>query len=188
MYLRIDLKEVPMQTQEVATPTATEGSEVVVRAPGEGPATWAMASLFEHLATGDETGGLFCMSLVTQPPGLAPPLHVHTREAEAFYLLEGTMTYRAGDETYRLGAGHFIYLPRGVPHAFRITGTSPARFLSLDVPGGLMDLYDAVGLPAAERRLPGTDGRSLEEEIPRWNDMSPRFGVRVVGPPLPSDT
>src|SRR5664279_5207886 len=173
-----------MQTQEVAAPTVTEGSEVVVRAPGEGPATWAMASLFEHLATGDETRGLFCMSLVTQPPGLAPPLHVHTREAEAFYLLEGTMTYRAGDETYRLGAGHFIYLPRGVPHAFRITGTSPARFLSLDVPGGLMDLYDAVGLPAAERRLPGTDGRSLEEEIPRWNDMSPRFGVRVVGPCL----
>jgi hypothetical protein len=51
-----------------------------------------------------------------------------------------------------------------------------------------MDLYDAVGLPAAERRLPGSDGRALEDEIPRWSDLSPRFGVQVVGPPLPSDT
>lgn len=177
-----------MQTQDIAAPTGQGGGDVVVRAPGEGPATWAMASLFEHLATGAETGGSFCVSLVTQPPGLAPPLHVHTREAEAFYLLEGTMTYRAGDATYRLRAGHFIYLPMGVPHAFRITGTSPARFLSLIVPGGLMDLYDAVGLPAVERRLPGTDGRPLEEEIPRWNDLSPGFGVQVLGPPLPSDS
>lgn len=110
---------------------------------------------------------------------------MHTREAEAFYLLEGSMTYRAGDATHQLGAGHFIYLPAGVPHTFRITGDSPVRFLSLDVPGGLMDLYDAVGLPAAERRLPGSDGRALDEEIPRWNDLSPRFGLRVIGPPLP---
>ena len=176
-----------MPTRQAPATTVTDADRVVVRAPGEGPATWAMASLFEHLVTGAETGNRFCLSLVTQPPGLAPPLHVHTREAEAFYLLEGTMTYQAGDDTYRLGAGHFIYLPRGLPHAFRITGNSPVRFLSLDVPGGLMDLYDAVGLPAAERRLPGTDGRPIEEEIPRWNDIGPRFGLQVVGPPLPPD-
>ncbi|HET9301774.1 MAG TPA: cupin domain-containing protein [Propionibacteriaceae bacterium] len=162
--------------------------EVLVRAPGDGPATWAMGSLFERLASAAETDGALGVSLLTQPPGVATPLHVHTREAEAFFLLDGTMNYQAGDTLYRLSAGYFIYLPKGVPHAFRITGTSPVRFLGLTVPGGLMDLYDEVGMPAAERRLPGSDGPPVEEEIRRWNEVSPRYGLRVVGPPIPSET
>jgi quercetin dioxygenase-like cupin family protein len=160
---------------------------VVVRRPGQGSASWAMGSLFEHLASAGETGGLFDVSLVTQPPGIATPLHVHTNEAEAFYLIEGTMTYRAGEETHRLAAGDFIYLPKGVPHAFRITGSTPVRFLGLVAPGGLMALYDEVGMPARERRLPGADGLAAAEEIPRWNEVGPRYGLTVVGPPLPSE-
>lgn len=160
---------------------------VVLRGPGEGKATWAMGSLFERLASGAETGGAFDLTLATQPPGIAPPLHVHSREAEAFYVLEGTMVYQAGEDRHHLSAGSFIYLPKGVPHAFRITGTSPARFLSFAVPAGLMDLYDEVGMPALERRLPGTDGLSIEVEIPRWNEIGPRYGLQVVGQPIPAD-
>lgn len=166
---------------------ALETTGVVVRAAGEGPATWAMGSLFERLATGDETGGALGLSLVTQPPGVATPLHEHGNEAEAFYLIDGTMTYRAGDDIHRLQAGSFIYLPKGLPHAFRITGETPARFIALTVPGGLMSLYDEVGIPAAQRRLPGQDGLPLAEEVARWNEVGPRYGLRVVGPPIPAD-
>ena len=164
------------------------GAGVVVRGPGEGlgPATWAMGSLFERLVSGEETGGMFDLSMVTQPPGIATPLHIHTHEAEAFYVLEGTMVYRAGDQLHELAAGAFIYLPRGVPHAFRIIGTRPVRFLGMTAPAGLMRLYDEVGMPARERRLPGSDGLSIEEEIPRWNEIGPRYGLQVVGPPIPA--
>ncbi len=143
-----------------------------------------MGSLFERLVRASESGGLD-VALVTQPPGIATPLHRHTHEAEAFFLLDGTMTYRAGEETFRLAAGDFIFLPQGVPHAFRVTGTTPVRFVGLAHPGGLFDLYDEVGMPAAERRLPGADGRPIDEEIPRWNEVGPRYGLVVVGPPLP---
>lgn len=160
---------------------------VVVRGPGHGRATWAMGSLFERLASGEDTGGAFDLSLVTQPPGIATPLHIHTHEAEAFYVLEGSMVYRAGDDLHHLVAGSFIYLPQGVPHAFRITGATPVRFLGFIAPAGLMGLYDEVGIPASERRLPGADGRSMEEEIPRWNEVGPRYGLKVVGPPLPAE-
>src|SRR3954465_10640659 len=64
------------------------------------------------------------------------------------------MTYVAGDETFHLGAGDFISLPRNVPHAFRVTGASPVRFLGLTLPGMVMDLYDEVGVPAGGRRPP----------------------------------
>ena len=169
--------------------TAGAATQVVVQGPGasDGPATWAMGSLFERLVSGDDTAGAFDLSLITQPPGIATPLHVHTHEAEAFYVIEGTLTYQAGEQVHHLTAGSFIYLPAGMPHAFRITGATPVRFLGMTAPAGLMNLYDEVGLPARERRLPGADGRSIEDEVPRWNAVGPRYGLRVVGPPLPPE-
>ena len=159
---------------------------VVVRPPGTGRGTWAMGSLFEHLVGAADSGGTLGVALVTQPPGIATPLHQHTHEAEAFLLLEGAMTYRAGEETHELGDGWFMYLPRGVPHAFRIRGDRPARFLAITVPGGLLDLYDEVGVPADGLRVPGPgEGRTLADEIGRWNEVGPRYGLQVLGPPIP---
>jgi len=99
-------------------------------------------------------------------------------------VLEGRPTYRAGDETFELAEGCCIYLPRGIPHAFRVRGKAPARMIALTLPGGLMGLYDEVGMPAAEHRVPGLDGSSMEVEIPRWNQAAPRYGLEVVGPPI----
>jgi quercetin dioxygenase-like cupin family protein len=151
------------------------------------PATWAMGSLFEHLLNAADSGGALGMALVTQPPGIATPLHRHTREAEAFFLLDGSMTYRAGNQMFHLSTGDFIWLPVGLPHAFRVTGSNPVRFLGFTAPGDLMALYDEVGIPATERRLPGVDGLPMGEEIARWNDVGPSYGLQVVGPPLPED-
>ncbi len=158
------------------------------RPASSAPATWAMGSLFEQLLSGRDSGGALGISLVTQPPGTATPLHRHTREAEVFFLLDGSMTYRAGEQTFRLCAGDFIWLPVGLPHGFRVTGTTPVRFLGLTTPGDLMALYDEVGIPATERRLPGSDGLPMGEEIARWNEVGPRYGLQVVGPPIPEET
>jgi quercetin dioxygenase-like cupin family protein len=164
----------------------TRDDAVVACEPGAGRGTWAMGSLFEHLAGPERTGGTLGVALVTQPPGIATPVHRHHNEAEALYLLDGEMTYLAGDKTYELATGWFMYLPRGLPHAFRIRGERPARFLALTVPGGLLHLYDEVGVPAAARRIPEEgEGRSLAEEIGRWNEVGPRYGLEVIGPPIP---
>jgi len=165
--------------------TAETHGQVVVREPGTGRGTWAMSSLFEHLLESPPGSERLGVALVTQPPGVATPLHRHTREAEAFYLLDGRMDYRAGDYDYELYAGCFMYLPAGLPHAFRIRGERPARFLAMVEPGGLLGLYDEVGIPATELRLPGDDGLTPEVEIPRWMEVSPRYGLEVVGPPIP---
>jgi len=113
-----------------------------------------MGSLFEHLVNAGETGNQLGVSLVTQPPGIATPLHRHTREAEAWFVIEGRVDYRAGDELHALEDGMFIYLPLGLPHAFRIRGSKPAKILAMTTPGGLMGLYDEVGVPAGAMHLP----------------------------------
>ncbi len=173
------------QVAPLSEPSSTSTARAVFRAKGTGATTWAMGSLFEHLLSAQESDGSLGVALVTQPPGTATPLHRHTREAEAFFLLAGSMTYRAGEQTFHLEEGDFIWLPAGLPHAFRVTGEAPVRFLGLADPGHLFDLYAEVGLPASDRRLPGPDGRPMAEEIGRWNDVGPRYGLEVVGPALP---
>jgi quercetin dioxygenase-like cupin family protein len=168
-----------------APPDAEASTPVVVRRPGTGRGTWAMGSVFEHLLESPPGTDGLGIALVTQPPGIATPLHVHSRESESFYLLDGRMTYRAGSQEYELDAGCFIHLPAGIAHAFRIRGDTPARFLAIVDPGGLLHLYDEVGLPATQLRLPGADGQPMDVEIPTWNQVSPRYGLTVVGPPLP---
>jgi mannose-6-phosphate isomerase-like protein (cupin superfamily) len=163
--------------------SAADLTDHVLHTPaGTGAATWAMGSLFERLAGAADTAGGLSAAVVTQPPGIATPLHVHTREAEAWFVLDGTLTYRAGAELVRLAAGDFLYLPRDVPHAFRTTGSTPVRYLALTLPGDLLDLYDEVGRPAEHRGLP--DGGVPPADIARWLELGPRYGLQVVGPPI----
>jgi quercetin dioxygenase-like cupin family protein len=169
---------------------ATEGpgpASVLVRGAGVGPGTWSLGSLFERLASGEETGGGFALSLVTQPPGAATPVHIHALEDEAFYLLDGTMTYSADGELHRLARGSFIFLRRGLPHAFRVTGDAPVQFLAIASPGALMSLYDEAGRPAGEHELPPPDQEQLMADVHRWLETAPRYGLSIVGPPLPAD-
>ena len=162
------------------TGTATVGT-AVHRAAGEGQAVWAMGSLFEIKLDASDTGGALSLAEVTQPPGIATPLHVHTREAEVFYVIAGNLDYEAGGHLHHLTAGSTMYLPRGVPHRFRIRGDSPARILALTAPAGLMDLYRRVGVEADERTPPAVPDPG---EIARWAVVAPQFGLDVLGPPL----
>jgi quercetin dioxygenase-like cupin family protein len=162
----------------------TATSPAIHRPAGQGEALWAMGSLFEIKLGSEETDGALTAMEVTQPPGIATPLHVHQREAEVFYVLAGTLDYEAGGQLHQLTAGSLIWLPKGVPHRFRITGDSPARFLGLALPGGLERLYRAVGVPAEGRTLPGA--YPAEPEIARWQAAAPANGLQVLGPPLPA--
>ena len=155
---------------------------MVASTASAGPATWAMGALFERFVNATDTGGMLGASVVTQPSGAASPQRVHTQEAEAWYILDGDLTYAAGTGTVHLTAVDFIYLPRNVPHAFRVTSSRPARFPALSLPGRLLDLYDQVGTPARERRLP--DGQLSAEDIARWNEVSAEYGIRIVGRPV----
>jgi quercetin dioxygenase-like cupin family protein len=158
---------------------------VVCVADGQGPALWSMGSLMEGKLAGAGSAGTLEVSVITQPPGLATPLHVHRREAEAFFVLEGSMAYEAGGELFHLEPGSFIYLPPDVPHRFRVTGDRPSRFLGIVTPAGLSGLYREIGVPAQGRHLPVAP--PSPEDVARWLAAAPGYGIEVLGPPLPND-
>lgn len=147
-----------------------------------GEAIWAMGSLFDIKLDASETDGRLGIAEVTQPPGIATPLHLHANEAEVFYVIEGILDYEAGGELHHLEPGSTMYLPPRVPHRFRIRGDSPARILAIVTPGGLFDLYRQVGLPAERREIPSDPDAA---EFGRWGAVAPSFGLEVLGPPLP---
>jgi quercetin dioxygenase-like cupin family protein len=112
-------------------------------------------------------------------PGHAPPLHVHHSEDEAFYVLDGSMLFKRGEEAFDLGPGDSVVVQRGVAHAFRV-GTSGAKALQVATGTALADFIREVGEPAPSPTLP-TDVRVDPDAIAR---AAERHDMTVVGPAL----
>lgn len=85
--------------------------------------------------TGQDTGGLYTVAeIITTPEGLVP-LHVHHREDEAFFVLDGEVTFSVGDDLFDAGPGGFAFGPRDVPHRYTVRSAS-ARMLMVFSPAG----------------------------------------------------
>src|SRR5215217_7012851 len=86
----------------------------------EGEARWWFGALAEIKATAADTGGQMTLVEVTEHPGAEAPLHVHHRDDEAFWILEGEVTIEVGDQTIEASAGDYVFGPRDIPHRFTV--------------------------------------------------------------------
>ena len=123
--------------------------------PDGGRSIWLLGMLITFKAVGEETGGEYSLYEQTVPPQAGAPPHIHHRETEAFYILEGEFEFLKGAHAVRAGAGEFVHVPRDVAHGFTNVGTLPARFLAIVTPGGLHEkLLSELGQPAETETLP----------------------------------
>ena len=114
---------------------------------------WFFGMLAEIKASAAETGGMYTLVEITAPAGLQTPLHVHYREDEGFYVLEGSVTIEVGDETVELGAGEYALGPRDIPHRFTV-GPDGAHMLWVLNPSGFEAFVDEVSVPAETPTVP----------------------------------
>jgi mannose-6-phosphate isomerase-like protein (cupin superfamily) len=147
---------------------------------GEGEVVWFTQNRMTIVATAESTGGAHGLTEAIGPAGSSPPLHVHHREDEAFWLLEGELTVRCGDRTFTAEPGSFTFLPRGVPHSFVVEGDRPAHLLSICTPGGFERYFAAAGRPAEDDGLPP----QAPPDVALLRRVGEDFGVEIVGPPL----
>jgi quercetin dioxygenase-like cupin family protein len=129
----------------------------------EGEARWWLGALAIIKATAADTGGSLTLLDVTDPPGVKAPLHVHHREDEAFWVLEGEVTFEVGGKRIEASAGDIVFGPRDIPHRYEV-GEAGSRMLFALTPGGFEDLVRATSEPARTRTLPPADHPMPDEE------------------------
>lgn len=131
-----------------------------------------------HLASPD-TQGTFALAEAIVRPGAEPPLHIHAREDETFYVLDGTVAFQRGNDRVTLSAGEAIHMPRGIQHGFAVT-SDEARLLFALTPGGLEDAFLAHSTSDPGDVATAPDPDALRAVVAAFAD----HGVEFTGPPL----
>jgi mannose-6-phosphate isomerase-like protein (cupin superfamily) len=148
--------------------------------PGVGEDTWFGPNRMTVKATAEQTGGAFGLVESWVPAGSSPPLHVHRREDESFWVIEGRVRFRCADEEFVAEAGTFVFLPRDVPHTFVVEGTETAHILTLLTPGGMEQFFVDAGRTPEGEGLPPAGPPDIE----RMKNVSGQYGSEIIGPPL----
>ena len=144
---------------------------------GMGEALWAMGERLVLKATGARTGGAFTIFEDLVEAGGEPPPHVHEREDEAFYILEGALEVMISGQTHQAGPGAFVFLPRPVPHHWRVTSVEPVRMLVFFTPSGVEAFFQALSRPAEAPTSPDIP------DLPKIIQTAGEYGIRLAGPP-----
>ncbi len=118
---------------------------------------------------------------MTLPVGSSAPLHVHDDLDDTWYILEGNMVVRCGDDQLAVGPNHWVSMPRGVPHTFRVVGDHPARILLVHDNTTFRDLIRDLGTPAPTRTLPPHPQFPSPDELAR---VAANHDLTPVGPPM----
>ncbi len=125
---------------------------------------------YRFLATGEDTDGQYFLVEAVVPPGGGPPPHIQTREEEAFYILEGTLTFYGDDGEIEAGPGTYLNIPKGAKHRFRNNSDDVARMLFFFAPAGIEALFDQLGAMDEASDDP-------ESIIAALNALGTKFGV-----------
>lgn len=152
---------------------------------GEGEALWFADGLLIYKSTAEQTSGGLAVAEITAPYGANSPLHRHHGEDEAWYILDGQLTFWLGDHQETASAGAFVFGPRGVEHSFRVDSVE-ARFLLFLTPAGFEDFTRACGWPATAPTLPPADLRPKNGEL--LVDAARTHGLDILEPLPPTIT
>ena len=143
----------------------------------EGEALWCVGALTTVKAAGGQTAGAYSLIEDLAPKGSGTPLHRHREDDEAFYVLDGELTFYLGnDEPVRAAAGSFVHIPGGTVHAFRVDSDT-ARYLIITTPRHER-FYRAIAEPAQARTIPPEAPMDME----RIGAACEAYGVEGVGP------
>ena len=141
-----------------------------------GELQWMGSMRIRILLDARESNGRLSIMDERGEAGDSSPRHVHSREDESWVVLAGRVTAFRGDECRSLVPGDSLFLPRGVPHAFRMTAAA-SRMLITYTPGGHEELFRAAGWDL-DQPLPGGWAVSLAQVT----ELAVQLGAQLLGP------
>ena len=159
--------------------TLTSPSAQLIHRPAEtGPMFWGPGDRYRFLVTGEETGGAYFAMEALVPQGGGPPPHVHRNEDETFYVVEGLVDFRLGDELISAGPGDFVSVPRGRVHNFHNSAAATARLILTFTPAGIERFFEETleRLDDPDQPLVG----NVDEVAARYVAAAPRYGMEFL--------
>lgn len=141
---------------------------------------WFAGGLARILGESEKTDGAFSLLHMTLPQGHASPLHIHHAHDEAFFVLHGEMKGVFGDSEWAAGSGAFVFLPRGIRHAFQATSKLPTEVLVMSIPGG----FDEFVVNAGDKYEEGMDTSYLGPDPDMLTRIAARHDIEIIGPPV----
>lgn len=160
--------------------TTTDIAPAYAALAGEGEETWFQPNRMTIKAAAEHTGGAYGLVESWIRAGSSPPMHVHQREDEAFFVLEGQVRFHCDGREVVAGPGSYVFLPRGVRHTFRVEGDEDAHMLTLLSPGGGERFFVDAGREPEGPGLPPPGPPDIE----LLKQVSEDYGNEIVGPPL----
>ncbi len=131
-------------TEEQGGSFAAPPFQPILADAGAGYTFTMLGTSMRLITTGGDSGGRYTVLEQITPPGWGPPRHIHSREDEIFYVLEGSYELHVGHERRNLSAGGSAILPRGIPHGFRNILSTDSRLLCIISPGGFEEYFLAL--------------------------------------------
>jgi quercetin dioxygenase-like cupin family protein len=147
--------------------------ELYSLAKEEGQATWFLGVPTFIKATDEQTGGAFGLIEQIVQVGDESPYHIHYAEEEIFFVLEGELTFISGERQMVGTAGSYTYLPRDIPHGFKVTGDKPARFFILTLPAGFEQFVLEMSEPKPSAEPPDLD---------KLMSVAAKHNIEILGP------
>src|SRR3954451_22561355 len=155
-------------------------NQPTLRPLGKGRTVAVVGDVYRFLATGGDTGGKYALFEAIVSPGGGPPSHVHSREEEGFYILEGEITFQIGADRLVATTGTFANMPVGTPHSFKNESDRPAKMLISVAPAGLEQMFFEFGVPLPEGSTTALPPK--KEEFEKLLAVAPRYGIEIMPP------
>ncbi len=139
---------------------------------------WYIGHLMSILISGKDTNGAFSLIHGYEIRGLEPPPHVHTKEDESFYILDGEINYTVDNELFKAKRGDWIFLPRNVQHSFQVQSDQAEVIIHLS-PGGFEEYFREMSEPAKALIIPPRP--QGPPDVKKIIETASRYGVRFPG-------
>ena len=143
---------------------------------------WVLGDIYTIKISGDETQGRYSVWEIETAPNNGPPLHKHSMEDEAFYILEGMFSFPYGSKETNLGGkGQFMYVPRGEFHTYKNIGSSFGKLLVIITPPQFEKFFEEIGISVDDKssfQPPQITPDIIENVI----ETGARYGLEIVLP------
>jgi len=150
-------------------------STIKIMRAGEGDSCWAMGEKFTFKIGPEDTGGAFSLAEVAAQPRNGPPPHLHRREDELFYVVDGEFTFSLRDSAFDRSTGYAAFLPRNVVHTYTNSGEAPGKLLVLATPCGFEEFIRAWSYPIIDATEAAPTPTS--EDVAKLTAIAPSFGI-----------